>query len=337
MENNNDIFDMIANLSYTTYTTPVVEDASQKEEEFELDSSIDVNPVEDQNAEKQIVEEQSVDQSAVEQYEVQQENEKEQVEEVAQIPQAPEVPEQKETVESTQKVPAKRGRKPKAKVVEETQPIEETDEKDSTETNRITEITNEIVEEMIDDGTIAVKEEPGTKKTQTKNVNIDYSKIDLETIVSKIYPTIVDENWDNFKERMEEKLNKTIFDENINDGSIRIVLAAMCSIYAEVSPVKAYYDSLYNSCVHKDMGYISRQIALNSDNGKTVAEKKLNGQKSCESVRLPGTKIDVNFNNFALVVDERRNYINNIINRLNFVRDCLVGIQAVRKREVEGA
>lgn len=334
MENNNDIFDMIANLSSTTYTTPVVEDAHQKEEEFKLDSSIDVNPIEEQIIEEQPAEEQSVDQSAVEQHEVQQENEKEQVEEVAQVP---EIPEQKETVESPQKAPAKRGRKPKAKAVEEIQPAEETGEKDSTETDRIAEITNEIVEEMIDDGTIAVKEEPETKKTQTKNVNIDYSKIDLETIVSKIYPTIVDENWDNFKERMEEKLNKTVFDENINDGSIRIVLAAMCSIYAEVSPVKAYYDSLYNSCVHKDMGYISRQIALNSDNGKTVAEKKLNGQKSCESVRLPGTKIDVNFNNFALVVDERRNYINNIINRLNFVRDCLVGIQAVRKREVEGA
>jgi hypothetical protein len=132
----------------------------QKEEEFELDSSIDVNPVEEQ-----IVEEQSVDQSAVEQHEVQQENEKEQVEEVAQVP---EIPEQKETVESPQKAPAKRGRKPKAKAVEETQPTEETGEKDSTETDRITEITNEIVEEMIDDGTIAVKEEPETKKTQTK-------------------------------------------------------------------------------------------------------------------------------------------------------------------------
>jgi hypothetical protein len=232
-----------------------------------------------------------------------------------------------EPVVEKKEPPKKRGRKAKEKEPEVAQAKE-------TEPVEVSEIVSDIVEEFIDNGEIEV---PETKeKVKFDHVKADYSKLNLNEFVNKFYPAIEDEKWDAFREDIDARLEKTLFDEEINDGSIRIILASLANIYAEVRPTQAYYDSLYNTFTNKVTGLIPRQIALNSNAGNSVAEKKVNAQKACEAAKIDGMKGTYNLPNYVLIIDERRNYLKNVIDRLSFVNNCIVGIQSVRKRESEG-
>jgi chaperonin GroEL (HSP60 family) len=88
------------------------------------------------------------------------------------------------------------------------------------------------------------------------------------------------------------------------------------------------------------MEVIPRTLAANCgvDVVKVITELRAKHalNENNATVGIDGMKGTYNLPNYVLIIDERRNYLKNVIDRLSFVSNCIVGIQSVRKRESEG-
>lgn len=205
-----------------------------------------------------------------------------------------------EEVKETKPKTRRRGRKPKAEMVEKTE-----EQQDDIDNNDDTE--PEVI-----------------------NVSVNPKSMNFQEIVQSIAPDVSDQEWDDIQAYIEQQLNNIKIEEDLTPGTMRIMLPVIKNLIFYISPVKAYYESLNNIFNDKTNGILGRQKNVNAV-GKDAKEREKNGCLACENYQFGNQT--VNLFDIRLIIEYRRNYLISALDMTNKAYQILVSYLSLFKNE----
>jgi hypothetical protein len=170
------------------------------------------------------------------------------------------------------------------------------------------------------------KKESAKKEVDFKqqDIKINLDKVDLDKFKTKFFMTPIDPNWDETVKWIESAMEKLRFEDDINIGSIKIIIPQIANTYAEIEKMKAEYDAIFETL--NDI--TTRQYAKNSV-GNNDADRKRNGHNSVEDI------YGMNAYDYIIVFRSRQKYLDAQLRALKFKKDCMIGALSLLKLEAK--
>lgn len=158
------------------------------------------------------------------------------------------------------------------------------------------------------------------------------NELNLEKIKQVFSVALVDEEWDKKKEELETRVKNIRIEDNINLGSVRILLAQTTNLYSDLKREQRANKTFYNILLDKSIGLITRQKELNLV-GKNSEDRKKNSQLSCEAFQMKTEKGLFNLYDISMVMQDRIDTINDLLDDVKQKKETLVSFLAVLKLE----
>lgn len=226
-------------------------------------------------------------------------------------------------------------------------------------TEEIAETVDEIVEKTVEDTKEEVveetKEEPqeekpkkrtrasskkktletedGEEKVEVVNVSNSIGRQNLQDVVAAVIQEYKDPEFEEFKERLEENLKRTSFDDRADTGVVKMILANLSCCYDNVTKEYARVNSSLSQLNNKSYGLITRQIALNSV-GTNDAIRKRNGMHAPEIYKTSNGKT-INLYGVEAALEKQAFYLQMIMKQLDYKRSTLIAYLTANKYEAD--
>lgn len=168
------------------------------------------------------------------------------------------------------------------------------------------------------------------------NAKFEPAKIKLSAIQKSFSISIEDEKWEEKKKELSERVENIKISEDINLGSVRILLAQCVNLYSDLKREQRESRVFYNVMLDKTVGLISRQKDLNAI-GSNAAERDKNSVKSCEQFKMKTERGEYNLYDIAMIVQDRIETINDLLDDLKQKREALSSYIYVLKLESESS
>lgn len=172
-----------------------------------------------------------------------------------------------------------------------------------------------------------------SNELEIKNASIPIGELDFNAYTECLVPTFIDHEWDEFKKTVDDLLKKTAFDEKINTSVLRILSAQLCQIYDMVAEPASEYNNFLQYLCDKDIGLVKRQMILNQS-GSNADERKKNAIISIDKFKDENGK-QLDLYSLSFEVRKRKEYLDSVMNRLQFKRSCLITYNSSLKQESE--
>ena len=158
------------------------------------------------------------------------------------------------------------------------------------------------------------------------------NELNLDKLKQVFAINLVDEEWDKKKEELETRVKNIRIEDNINLGSVRILLAQTTNLYSDLKREQRANKTFYNILLDKSIGLIARQKELNLV-GKNSEDRKKNSQLSCEAFQMKTEKGLFNLYDISMVMQDRVDTINDLLDDVKQKKETLVSFLAVLKLE----
>lgn len=228
-----------------------------------------------------------------------------------------EVEETEEEVEEEKPKKKKRTRRTKAEMEKARQ--EEANEKNKEDS--VEESSNKNVEEA--------KKEKLTKESPApdySDVKYGSKQFNYEKSLEGIIPNVVDEDFEEQKKHIETDLDRLKITSDLNEGTVRVMLATLNNTYRYISDLKAESESLYSQINER----IAEVEAVNAV-GKDAAERKRNSILACMNYK--NNKGTFNLYEIKNYTSYRVNYFKTAFAKVCKTHDILINFIALRKYE----
>ena len=182
------------------------------------------------------------------------------------------------------------------------------------------------------------EEKEGSATAETSSVGFENVGFAPTTIkINKIKETFAvnfqDDEWKNKKEELEKRAENIRIESDINLGSVRILLAQCTNLYSDLKREQRSNKTLYNVLCDKTIGLIQRQQQINA-NGKNNEDRKKNSVLSCEQFKMKDKdNVEYNLYDMAMVMQDRIDTINDLLDDVKQKKETLVSYLAVLKLE----
>ena len=180
------------------------------------------------------------------------------------------------------------------------------------------------------------KEEPAAAETSSvgfENVGFAPTTIKINKIKETFAVNFQDDEWKNKKEELEKRAENIRIESDINLGSVRILLAQCTNLYSDLKREQRSNKTLYNVLCDKTIGLIQRQQQINA-NGKNNEDRKKNSVLSCEQFKMKDKdNVEYNLYDMAMVMQDRIDTINDLLDDVKQKKETLVSYLAVLKLE----
>lgn len=180
------------------------------------------------------------------------------------------------------------------------------------------------------------KEEPAAAETSSvdfENVSFAPTAIKINKVKETFAVNFQDDEWKNKKEELEKRAENIRIEPDINLGSVRILLAQCTNLYSDLKREQRSNKTLYNVLCDKTIGLIQRQQQINA-NGKNNEDRKKNSVLSCEQFKMKDKdNVEYNLYDMAMVMQDRIDTINDLLDDVKQKKETLVSYLAVLKLE----
>lgn len=251
-----------------------------------------------------------------------------------------------ETVNSTEENAANSDTNNEEVVAETTEEVAETVEEtteatveNTTEEDTKEEVVEEAKEEKPKKRTRAsskkktLETEDGEEKVEVINVSNSIGRQNLQDVVAAVIQEYKDPEFEEFKERLEENLKRTSFDDRADTGVVKMILANLSCCYDNVTKEYARVNSSLSQLNNKSYGLITRQIALNSV-GTNDAIRKRNGMHAPEIYKTSNGKT-INLYGVEAALEKQALYLQMIMKQLDYKRSTLIAYLTANKYEAD--
>lgn len=251
-----------------------------------------------------------------------------------------------ETVNSTEENAANSDTDNEEVVAETTEEVAETVEEttEATVENTTAEDTKEeVIEEAkeekpkkrtrVSSKKKTLETEDGEEKVEVINVSNSIGRQNLQDVVAAVIQEYKDPEFEEFKERLEENLKRTSFDDRADTGVVKMILANLSCCYDNVTKEYARVNSSLSQLNNKSYGLITRQIALNSV-GTNDAIRKRNGMHAPEIYKTSNGKT-INLYGVEAALEKQALYLQMIMKQLDYKRSTLIAYLTANKYEAD--
>ena len=175
--------------------------------------------------------------------------------------------------------------------------------------------------------------EDGEEKVEVINVSNSIGRQNLQDVVASVIQEYKDPEFEEFKERLEENLKRTSFDDRADTGVVKMILANLSCCYDNVTKEYARVNSSLSQLNNKSYGLITRQIALNSV-GTNDAIRKRNGMHAPEIYKTSNGKT-INLYGVEAALEKQAFYLQMIMKQLDYKRSTLIAYLTANKYEAD--
>lgn len=175
--------------------------------------------------------------------------------------------------------------------------------------------------------------EDGEEKVEVVNVSNSIGRQNLQDVVAAVIQEYKDPEFEEFKERLEENLKRTSFDDRADTGVVKMILANLSCCYDNVTKEYARVNSSLSQLNNKSYGLITRQIALNSV-GTNDAIRKRNGMHAPEIYKTSNGKT-INLYGVEAALEKQAFYLQMIMKQLDYKRSTLIAYLTANKYEAD--
>lgn len=175
--------------------------------------------------------------------------------------------------------------------------------------------------------------EDGEEKVEVINVSNSIGRQNLQDVVAAVIQEYKDPEFEEFKERLEENLKRTSFDDRADTGVVKMILANLSCCYDNVTKEYARVNSSLSQLNNKSYGLITRQIALNSV-GTNDAIRKRNGMHAPEIYKTSNGKT-INLYGVEAALEKQAFYLQMIMKQLDYKRSTLIAYLTANKYEAD--
>ena len=172
-----------------------------------------------------------------------------------------------------------------------------------------------------------------TSSVSFENVGFAPTTIKVNKVKETFAVNFQDDEWKNKKEELEKRAENIRIEPDINLGSVRILLAQCTNLYSDLKREQRSNKTLYNVLCDKTIGLIQRQQQINA-NGKNNEDRKKNSVLSCEQFKMKDKdNVEYNLYDMAMVMQDRIDTINDLLDDVKQKKETLVSYLAVLKLE----
>ena len=228
-------------------------------------------------------------------------------------------------------------------VVETVEEVAEKTVEDTTVENTKEEVVEEVKEESQEEKPKkrtrasskkkTLETEDGEEKVEVINVSNSIGRQNLQDVVAAVIQEYKDPEFEEFKERLEENLKRTSFDDRADTGVVKMILANLSCCYDNVTKEYARVNSSLSQLNNKSYGLITRQIALNSV-GTNDAIRKRNGMHAPEIYKTSNGKT-INLYGVEAALEKQAFYLQMIMKQLDYKRSTLIAYLTANKYEAD--
>ena len=165
---------------------------------------------------------------------------------------------------------------------------------------------------------------------KTENAKFNPSKLNFVNVMERISSIAVDDKWDEFQKRINEKFDKIQLDTDINLGSLKFTLSMVASLYPELRMARAEVNSDWDTLTNKLTGLIPRQQIMNL-NGSSADMRKKKSYEACESYKIDGIRGTINLYDLEATLRKRKEWIQAKEDSLNKIHSCAIGYLTIFK------
>ena len=216
--------------------------------------------------------------------------------------------------------------------------VEKVSEEVTTEENTVEDNKEEQVEEKPKKRTRTsskkktLEMDDGDEKVEIINVSNAIGKSqNLQDVIATVIQEYKDPEFEEFKERLEENLLRTSFDDRADTGVIKMILANLSCCFDNVTKEYARVNSCLSQLNNKSYGLITRQIALNSI-GTNDANRKRNGVHAPEIYKTSNGKT-INLYGLEAALEKESLYLQMVMKQLEYKRSTLIAYLTANKLE----
>ena len=188
--------------------------------------------------------------------------------------------------------------------------------------------SEEIGDELEDDTGTAIDNDVSTIKTE--NAKFNPQKLNYTSVMERISSIAIDDKWDEFQKRINEKFDKIQLDTDINPGSLKFTLSMVASLYPELRMARAEVNSDWDTLTNKLTGLISRQQIMNL-NGTSADMRKKKSYEACENYKIDGIRGTINLYDLEATLRKRKEWIQAKEDSLNKIHSCAIGYLTIFK------
>ena len=188
--------------------------------------------------------------------------------------------------------------------------------------------SEEIGDELEDDTGTAIDNDVSAIKTE--NAKFNPQKLNYTSVMERISSIAIDDKWDEFQKRINEKFDKIQLDTDINPGSLKFTLSMVASLYPELRMARAEVNSDWDTLTNKLTGLISRQQIMNL-NGTSADMRKKKSYEACENYKIDGIRGTINLYDLEATLRKRKEWIQAKEDSLNKIHSCAIGYLTIFK------
>ena len=188
--------------------------------------------------------------------------------------------------------------------------------------------SEEIGDELEDDTGTAIDNDVSAIKTE--NAKFNPQKLNYTSVMERISSIAIDDKWDEFQKRINEKFDKIQLDTDINPGSLKFTLSMVASLYPELRMARAEVNSDWDTLTNKLTGLIPRQQIMNL-NGTSADMRKKKSYEACENYKIDGIRGTINLYDLEATLRKRKEWIQAKEDSLNKIHSCAIGYLTIFK------
>lgn len=188
--------------------------------------------------------------------------------------------------------------------------------------------SEEIGDESEDETGAAIDNDVSAIKTE--NAKFNPQKLNYTSVMERISSIAVDDKWDEFQKRINEKFDKIQLDTDINLGSLKFTLSMVASLYPELRMARAEVNSDWDTLTNKLTGLIPRQQIMNL-NGTSADMRKKKSYEACENYKIDGIRGTINLYDLEATLRKRKEWIQAKEDSLNKIHSCAIGYLTIFK------
>lgn len=198
----------------------------------------------------------------------------------------------------------------------------------------------------------AKEEKPAAKKTTTRKKTSSRAKKETEALkevelvdipttnmsftdaVAAITSPFIDEEWETFKNEIQEELGKIVISDDLNPGTLKVTISELSILREKIWFAYQETKNLYDHLSSKDPeGLIERIKRINLGSGNNDMERRKAGVLACMNYETDAGNV-----NLYELLDETRsryNFLKAIMESIKYKTDVLITMNGALKLEKE--
>lgn len=212
----------------------------------------------------------------------------------------------------------------------------------NTEETKETEVKEEEIkttekETISEEKNVVVEKPKRTRKKKTEETNTEISDIEIpksemsfSEIVTEINSTFIDEEWENFKKEVSEKIQNISITSTMSQATIKTTICELDDLREHIA--ETYYETktLYDSLTAKEPEGLIERIKKITYKGNNSEERKMNSLMAVMKYKSNEGKI-INLFEVADEAKKRYMFLKRIMDSIIFKKEILITYQSANK------